>query len=425
MGAPMKLLYCCLLGLAACGDSAHHGGVDAATTQADAPMVGSDAAPMASGVYAIPLATPTGQDLGMLYTASFTASGTTFQLDLDSGSTTTGVAAMSCSQCTGLSPLYQPGTGATDTHQTASTSYADGSQWSGEIFSDNVGLGGGSPAVPVKFVSITSQKQFFFGNEYQGILGVGPDALLETGTTSYWDAMVAAGLTATMAYELCPNDGTMWLGGFDATHAMGTPQYTPMLTTGVNQGFYAIDMTDIAIGGTSLGVAESVYDDPIVDTGTSLFYIPDAAEKALLADVNGSTGFKALFPNQTLSENGNNGCVTAATGTNDAMVDAMLPDMAISFAQPSGTPMTIHAKASVSYLMNSGGGQYCLVVNSGGNNGNATMGDTILRAFVTVVDVGHGQIGFAPQAHCVAPALANRPFQGAPQELGRGPHHVR
>lgn len=388
-------------------------------------MAGSDAATTASGVYAIPLATPTGQDQGMLYTASFTASGATFQLDLDSGSTTTGLAASSCNSCNGLSPLYQPSTGATDEHQTASTAYADGSRWSGEIFDDMVNLGAGSPDVPVKFVSITSQKNFFFGNEYQGILGLGPDALLETGTTSYYDAIVAAGLTSTMAYELCPTGGTMWLGGFDASHAQGAPQYTPMLTSGVNQDFYAVDMTDIAIGGTSLGVAAATYDDPIVDTGTSLFYIPDAAETALLAAVNASTGFKALFPNQTLSENGNNGCVTAASGTTDAMVDAMLPDMSISFAQPSGTPITISAKASVSYLMNSGGGMYCLVVNSGGNNGDATMGDTILRAFVTVVDVGHGTVGFAPQAHCVAPGLANRPFQGAPQELGRGPHHVR
>jgi hypothetical protein len=383
-------------------------------------MSGADATTTPPGVYAIPLATPTGEDLGMLYTASFTASGATFQLDLDSGSTTTGLAAMSCTQCTGLSPLYQPGTGATDQHQTASTAYADGSRWSGEIFSDMVGLGGGSPAVPVNIVSINSQKNFFYGNEYQGILGVGPDALLETGTTSYWDAATAAGVTNTMAYELCPNDGTMWLGGFDPSHAMGTPQYTPMLTSGVNQDFYAVNMTDIAIGGTSLGVSAATYDDPIVDTGTSLFYIPDAAETALLAAVNASTGFKTLFPNQTLSESGS-GCVMAATGTTDAMVDAMLPDMSMTF---DGN-VTISAKASVSYLMNSGGGQYCLVVNSGGNNGDATMGDTILRAFVTVVDVGNGKVGFAPQAHCTAPALANAPFRGAPREVGRGPHHIR
>jgi hypothetical protein len=408
--------------LVACGDNSHGNGPDAggggdATGQVDA---SPDSAVSPGGLFTIPLETPTGDDLGMLYTASFTASGATFQLDLDSGSTTTGVAAMTCTTCTGLSPLYQPSTGATDQNQTASTAYADGSRWSGEIFDDMVGLGGGSPLVPVKLVSITSQHAFFYGNEYQGILGLGPDALLEDGTSSYLDAAISAGVTGTMAYELCPTAGVMWLGGYDPSHAQGAPQYTPLLTTGINQDYYAVNLTDIAIGGTSLGVSAATYDDPIVDTGTSLFYIPDAAETALLAAVNASTGFKTLFPNQTLSERGS-GCVMAATGTTDAMVDAMLPDMAMTF---DGN-VTVSAKASVSYLMNSGGGQYCLVVNSGGNNGDATMGDTILRAFVTIVDVGSGKVGFAPQAHCAAPALANAPFRGAPHEVGRGPHHVR
>jgi hypothetical protein len=413
-----------LLAVAGCGDNLKaqsDGGGDSASGADAATSV--DAPTSSSGVFAIPLATPTGDDQGMLYTASLTASGATFQLDLDSGSTTTGVAAMACTQCTGLSPLYTPGTAATDQHQTASTAYADGSRWSGEIFADTVGLGAGSPDVPVKIVSITSQHTFFFGNEYQGILGLGPDALLETGTTSYYDAVVAAGVTNTMAYELCPTDGVMWLGGYDASHAQGAPQYTPLMTTGVNQDFYAVDMTDMAIGGTSLGYGSSTFDDPIVDTGTSLFYVPTVVETALLAAVNASPGFKALFPNQMLSEHGT-GCVMAAAGTTDAMVDAMLPDMSMTFAQGAGS-FTISAKASVSYLMNAGGGQYCLVVNGGGDNGDATMGDTILRAFVTIVDVGHGQVGFAPQAHCNVPLIANNVPRGPIRERGRGPHHIR
>lgn len=409
------------MALAACGDGGNKNpGVDAAAGDAP-PAMGSDAAPNVSGVFAIPLATPAGEDQGALYTASFTASGMTFQLDLDSGSTTTGVAASSCTTCTGLSPLYAPGTGAMDQHQTASTAYADGSRWSGEIFGDVVGLGTGSPDVPVNFVSITSQHNFFYGNEYQGILGVGPEALLENGTSSYWTALVGAGVTNVMAYELCPTAGIMWLGGFDASHAQGAPQYTPLLTTGINRDFYAVDMTDMALDGTSLGFGSSTFQDPIVDTGTSLFYVPTAVQTALITKVNASAGFQALFPGQTLSSHGD-GCVQSAAGTTDAMVDAMLPEMSMSFAQGSGS-FTMSAKASVSYLMNAGGGQYCLVVEGGGDGGEATMGDTILRAFVTVVDVGNGQVGFAPQAHCIAPQIATA--RGPLRERGRGPHHAR
>ena len=404
------------LALAACGDNAvNNHGADAGP---DVAATGSDAAPDPSGVYAIPLATPAGEDQGMLYTASFTASGSTFQLDLDSGSTTTGVAAASCTTCTGLSPLYQPGTAAMDQHHTASTAYADGSRWSGEIFADMVGLGTGSPDVAVNIVSITSQHNFFYGNEYQGILGVGPEALLEAGTSSYYTGVVAAGVADTMAYELCPTAGIMWLGGFDASHAQGAPQYTPLLTTGVNQDFYAVDMTDMALGGTSLGFDSSTFQDPIVDTGTSLFYVPTAVQTALITAVNASPGFQALFPGQTLSSRGD-GCVQSASGTTDAMVDAMLPELSMSFAGG----ISVSAKASVSYLMNAGGGQYCLVVEGGGDNGEATMGDTILRAFVTIIDVGGGQVGFAPQAHCIAPQIAHS--RGPIGERGRGPHHAR
>lgn len=183
---PRALLSAFLFTVVACGDNQHlasgaDGGTDG-TSSGDGAMSGSDA-PTPTGMFTIPLITPTGDDQGMLYTASFTASGATFQLDLDSGSTTTGLAASTCTTCNGLSPLYMPATSATDQHKTASTAYADGSRWSGEIFADTVGLGGGSPDVPVSIVSITSQHSFFFGNEYQGILGVGPEALLETGTT--------------------------------------------------------------------------------------------------------------------------------------------------------------------------------------------------------------------------------------------------
>src|SRR5690348_3727149 len=113
--------------LAACGGSSNNGQPDGGTnpdapgTSGDGSMGNPDSGPPPQGVYAIPLGTPTGADQGAFYTAPFTAAGATFQLDLDSGSTTTGVAGMTCTTCTGLSPLYTPGSGATDTHKTAST----------------------------------------------------------------------------------------------------------------------------------------------------------------------------------------------------------------------------------------------------------------------------------------------------------------
>jgi hypothetical protein len=432
-------------GLAAgCGSSDNNGnGIDAPGSRGDAPGsrdaatrdgststdAPTDAPIIANGVIAIPLSTPTGGDQGEFYTPALTASGKSFLLDLDTGSTVTGIAGMSCTTCTGMSPLYTPGAGATTTNMADSASYADGSQWSGTVYSDMVGLGHGSPDVTLDFVNISSQTMFFSGNEYQGILGMGPDALLDPGTTAYPDQLFGAGVTTkTMAFELCPTDGTMWLGGYDATHAASAPKYTPILTTGDNAGFYEVNMTGMSLGTTSLGVASATFDNPIVDTGTSLFYIPNTAETALIHDINANAGYKALFPAQTLTDPTNSnsqtaGCVNATAGTTDAMVDAMLPALSETFAGVGGGSISISAAPLASYFQSAGGGQYCLVVFGGGDHGNATMGDTFMRGFVTIIDLDNMKVGFAPTAHCTAPAadVAHGPMR----ERGRGPHHVR
>jgi hypothetical protein len=290
-----------------------------------------------------------------------------------------------------------------------------------------VGLGHGTPNVSLDFVEFTSQTKFFYGNEYQGILGLGPAALLDPGTTSYFSELTAASVPATMAFELCATDGTMWLGGYDPSHATTAPQYTPILTTGDNADYYSVDMTAMAIGGTNLGVSSSTFDGPVVDTGTSYMYIPNAGETALIADLNANTAFKALFPSQTLTDpttsNSNTaGCVTPAAGTTDAMVDAMLPPVSMTFAGVGGGSIKISAKALGSYFEPVGGGQYCLVIYGGGDQGEMTMGDVFIRGFVTVIDRANNKVGFAPTSHCAAP-LIETPHQRT-AEHGRGPHHL-
>jgi hypothetical protein len=219
----------------------------------------------------------------------------------------------------------------------------------------------------------------------------------------------------------------MWLGGYDPSHAASALQYTPILTTGTNAGFYSVNMTGMALGGSSLGVTSATFDGPIVDTGTSLFYVPNAAETALISKINASAGYKALFPNQTLVDPTNStsqtaGCVNAAAGTTDAMVDLMLPKLSYSFAGVGGGTIMLDAAPLASYFYSAGGGQYCLAIYGGGDQGQATMGDMFMRSFVTVVDVAHQQVGFAPTSRCAAPDV---PSHRMLRERGRGPHHRR
>ena len=399
------------------------------------PIDGSTSSPDATGpmngIYSIPLTTPSGGDQGEFYMPALTVSGKTFKLDLDTGSTVTGIAGAGCSTCSGMSPLYTPGSSASATGKKDQASYADNSGWSGSIYSDTAALDHGTPSVPLDFVDITSQStnpEFFAGNEYQGIFGMGPAALLDPGTTAYFDAVTSAGVANVMGFELCPTDGTMWLGGFDESHVASPVQYTPLLSTGVNASFYSVDMTAMAIGGTNLGVSSATFDNPIIDTGTSLFYIPSAAQTALVKDLNANAAFKSLFSGQTLtdpttSNSATAGCVTASAGTSTATVDAMLPKLSLTFSGVGGGSITITAAASASYFYDTGGGQFCLAVYGGGDQGNATMGDAFMRGFVTVIDLANKKIGFAPTSHCAAPeALGTR---SRLTERGRGPHHVR
>lgn len=397
--------------LAACGGSDH--ATPDSNTKIDA---APDAAPAWPGVVAIPLTSPDGSFWG----PQVTVGTQTFMMDLDTGSTTIGVAGATCTSCNtvGVSPLYMPSTYATNLHKTASTQYADGSGWSGDIYSDSTGMGQGSPAVQLALVDITQQTDFFIDNTYQGIFGMGGPDNAEPNTDSYFTALTATGEPGIMAFELCDTNGLMWLGGFDMGTAAAAPAYTPLLPIDGNNPYYAIDITSMSVGTTKVGTGKATFQAPVVDTGTTLFYVPTAVDNATLAAINGSSGFQALFGSQRLADDG---CVTAAGVTPD-MVDAMLPPLTIAMPNmTSGGPdVSVTVAPMKSYMMDGGGGMYCYGMYDGGTVDATTMGDTIMRAFITIIDVDHHQVGFAPELGC---GLAPRRPRNMTTFHPHVPHH--
>ncbi len=369
---------------AGCGGSSHSS-PDGATV---------DAAPDAfkAAVEAIPLTTPDGS----YYNVALTMGAGTFKLDLDTGSTSVGVAGSTCTGC-GVTPLYNASTG-TDTHMTASTEYDDGTGWSGEIYSDSVSLGHETPSVKIDFVDITEQMDGFFdGSDYQGIMGLGPQQNAEDGTTAYVDAAAAAGEPKIMAFELCPSHGNMWYGGFDPSAGSGDVQYATMLPIDDNNPYYAFDVDDMLVAGKSLGLTAPDFEEPILDTGTSYTYVPTPVHTALVNAINMDPGYKTVFGSQTISDDA---CVTKA-GSTAAQIDAALPVMALKLPSASGD-ITISVPPSQSYLIDFGGGQWCLGINDGGVGQGATLGDTFMRGYLSVIDTASGRIGFAPDAGCAA-----------------------
>lgn len=358
----------------------------------------------------IPLTTPNGVFWGPMLSVG----NQSFLMDLDTGSTTTAVAGVGCTTCAsvGVSPLYRPGATAKDDHLTANTTYVDMSGWSGEVYTDRVGLGHGTPSLSLAIADIdTNLMDFFPDNEYQGILGLGAPEAAVPETGAYFDTAEQSGAVPVMAFELCPTSGTMWIGGFDATRAAAAPAYTPLLPISDDQPFYAVDVHSMSIGSTSVARAadfQSSVGPPIVDTGTTLFIAPESVVTGALAAVNGSPGFKALFGNRaelgTIDSPNDNGCVTKP-GVTAAMIDAMLPALTLTFpGKLAGSPdlsFTVHPTAS--YMVDVGGGAWCFgIVDS--PDGSTILGDEILRAFVTIIDLPNQQVGWAPDLGCTLDA---------------------
>jgi hypothetical protein len=385
-------------------DAAPDGGAAPAEAGTDASSSGSSGG---TAGYAVPLSAPVGPDFE--YTAQVTVGNQSFAMQIDTGSTTAAVAGTGCSGCTGVSPVYTPSSSATDTGQAGSTQYADGSGWSGEIYADTVALGNGSPPVSVDLVDMSMATDNFFSgqNDYQGILGLGPLQNAISGTNGYMPAVLSAGVPSVFAFQLCDgtgsNAGTMWLGG-DGSPA-STPVYTPLLAISDNNPYYAINVDGMSLGGTPIVTnASNTFQQPILDTGTALFYVPTSVFDAFQTALEASSGFTALFGSNTFATSGaNQGCVTDASVT-EAQVEAMLPALSLSLPNATGGPdVTIQASALDTYLYDGGGGQFCLAIQDGlGQDPTSVLGDAFLQAFVTIIDLQGGRAGFSPTG-CPAP----------------------
>jgi hypothetical protein len=374
--------------LAACGGSPDgNGGTDAAgsggsngsgTTHTDAPAAASGTAYSLVSVG------------GFAYTATVIVGGQMFGMDVDTGSTTLGVAGAKCTTC-GVTPEYTPGASAMDQKKTAKAVYGLG-QWTGEIYSDTVALMGDTTPVTMKFADITTQSQFFQAGEGQeGIIGMGPADLELMGTDSY---MVQRG-AKSMAFQLCPDEGTMWIDGYDPSKMATAIQYVPI----DGQGYWQVGMDSSTINGndnmlTGVGV---------LDTGTSLIITSTAAQTAIVNNIKGSSGFTQIFGSQTITlpSDQNGACLTPTGSATSAQIDAALPPFKMTIGS-----VTLSVPATQSYLL-AQQGSYCFDVDadddltSGGIG--AILGDMFLRGFVTIFDMQNNQAGFAMQAGCTLP----------------------
>jgi hypothetical protein len=393
--------------LAGCssGGVAADAGSDEEAGDAGAPVV--DSGDAGRSLVTVPLSAcdPT------VYAAPVTIGSQTFQLVLDTGSTTLGVAGAGCASCSAAGALYQPGATATDEHQAADAGYGalQASGWAGEIYQDTVSVGTPAASAQVKLVDIQQQTAFLVGTcgspaaTPDGVLGFAPAKTALVGTNGFFDQLVAGGTVPDVfAVELCYGGGTLWLGGYDPTLTTAPPVYTPMSPAGFDAYVYTVDLASIAVAGTTVPVPIGSYTAALLDTGSSISWLPPAAFTALTSAIAASSAFAQVFgPAAPTFFADPNKCVPLTQ--TKAALDAALPTLTLTFG--SSPAVSVQASATESYLLTLGNGQWCPAITSRTPSPSfqsiaASLSAPILRSNVVIFDRANQRIGFAPHEPC-------------------------
>jgi cathepsin D len=356
------------------------------------------------GVLAVPLSSCTSD----VYSASISVGGTqTFQVIVDTGSSTLGIASSTCTTCN-VTPEYSPGSTAVDQNMMTNIQYASGS-WSGEVYQDQVAVGP-SQAAPVKLAAIDTQTDFFepmqcdsTSGSIQGIIGFGPPLAVAKGTNLWFNSWVTtSSLPDIFATELCETGGTLWLGGYDPSHTTAAPQYTPKAAE-LESYYHAVTLTSITVGTTTVPVASNSLPYTVMDTGTSVFLMDSTPYAALSAAIESNAMFSSIFGATFFPAASNNPQPNCSTSTQTkAALDAALPPLTLNFGASPG--ITVKALPTESYLLQAGGGWCTALVGydfaGSGAPIASIMGAAALKSNVVIFDQVQNRIGFAPHAPC-------------------------
>jgi hypothetical protein len=390
-------------------------GRDAGPAPDGRPADASDDRRMPPRVFTVPLTGCT----AATYLASVEIGGSqTFELAIDTGSTTLGVAADACTSC-GVSPRYRPGPKAIDEHRTVSSLYGDTTEagatgWSGEAYDDAVGVGA-APDVLMKLAAIEAQRDFFHPLvcesavlPYQGILGLAPREDAIPGTDGYFDRLVrTSSIADVFATLLCDPGGRLWLGGFDPAFTTAAPRYTPWSASAAAPRSYLVDLESISVGASTVHLPAPPYVDTILDTGNSAVFLPPAAFSMVATVVEGSAGFVAAFGADAGAPDAGGGFFSATGGCatttfTKAELDSSLPPITLVFGATA--PVSLTAVATESYLIPFRGGAWCsalyLLAPDASYPFVASLGAPMLRSSVVIFDRAQRRIGFAPHAPC-------------------------
>jgi len=309
------------------------------------------------------------------YTAPIKVGSQTFDLIVDTGSSNTWV---------GANTKFSAGTTGKSTGKSVSVSYGSGS-FSGTEYTDAVTFAG--LTVSSQSIGVASTSSGFSGVD--GIFGVGPVGLTQgtvSGTSTvptFLDNLFKQGQISTevLGVSFKPESGSdqddvngeLTLGGTDSSKYSGSITYTPTLSSGSFAPYWGITVSSIKYGSTSVLGSNGA----IVDTGTTLIYIPTTGYNKFLSAAGGKTDSSSGLAKFMTKPTGN--LVFSIGGTSFTLTPAQ-------YLVPT---------AEYSLFGLSSNAYYSWVGDGGSSGVDFIVGQKFLENYYSVFDTTNGRVGFA------------------------------
>ncbi|KAG8903977.1 Type I transmembrane sorting receptor [Tulasnella sp. 403] len=322
------------------------------------------------------------QGLDLLYYGPLSI-GTPFQgttVDFDTGSSDLVIPLSSCTGgCTG--PLFNSGSSSTyrATTQPFSITYADGSGATGKVATDTVSVAG-LTVTGQGFGAVTQETGGFGGGPNAGLLGLGFTANAESGKTPFFINLANGGVLTSNVFSFYMSRGgasgsELCIGCTDSAKFTGSVSYYPLdpASTGGVQYYWNIASGGFFYnGGTSSGSFSAV-----IDSGTTLIYIPTAAASSFYAKIPGAKDASA-----TLGA----GFYTFPCSTN-------LAPITIKY----GTTQYALNPNDFNLGLVSAGSTQCVggIIGEDIGGNLAILGDEFMKNWYSVFDYAGGRVGFA------------------------------
>ncbi|KAM0713908.1 hypothetical protein Q7P37_010870 [Cladosporium fusiforme] len=263
---------------------------------------------------------------------------------------------------------------------TFNISYVDGSGSVGDYVSDTVRFGG-----------ITLEEQQFgvgyVSSSTEGILGIGYPinevAVAYNGGNPYpnvpWN-LVKHGEISSNAYSLWLNDlsastGSILFGGINTAKFQGELQTLPIIPENGVYAEFVIALTDVGANGESGAIAKDLATPVLLDSGSSLMYLPDEIAYTIFDSVDA-----------TYQEDQGAAIVDCALRWGTGTIDFTF----------SGPTISVGLSELVITVGTENGEPICIIGILPAEDTTPVLGDTFLRSAYVVYDLDNHEISMAP-----------------------------